>query len=169
MKRRESLGGRKFLLTVAHKDSNLKTFISLDFSFREKVSMPDKSFLDTDYPVLFTNYIHHLSKEEIFAEKIRALISRKQGRDLYDLWFLLNKGVDIKTELVKGVVNKEVTKKIEEWGIDLLVMGELEPVLSRTDTFHREAELIFRKAKCSVLIVKDAKRVEHIYNTVETE
>ena len=80
-----------------------------------------------------------------------------------------SKGVDIKTELVKGVVNKEVTKKIEEWGIDLLVMGELEPVLSRTDTFHREAELIFRKAKCSVLIVKDARRVEHIYNTVETE
>ena len=80
-----------------------------------------------------------------------------------------NKGVDIKTELVKGVVNKEVIKKIEEWNVDLLVMGELEPVLSRTDTFHREAELIFRKAKCSVLIVKDANRVERIYNTMEKE
>ncbi len=80
-----------------------------------------------------------------------------------------SKGVEIKTELAKGVVNREVIKKIEEWGIDLLVMGELEPVLSRADTFHRENELIFRKAKCSVLIVKDANRVERIYNTVETE
>lgn len=77
------------------------------------------------------------------------------------------KGVEIKTELIKGVVNKEVIKKIDAWGVDLLVMGELEPVLSRTDTYHDEAELIFRKAKCSVLVVKDALQVEHIYNTIE--
>jgi nucleotide-binding universal stress UspA family protein len=77
------------------------------------------------------------------------------------------KGVEIKTELIKGVVNKEVVKKIDAWGVDLLVMGELEPVLSRTDTYHDEAELIVRKAKCSVLIVKDALQVERIYNTIE--
>lgn len=74
------------------------------------------------------------------------------------------KGLEVKTELTKGVVNKEVVQKIDEWGVDLLVMGELEPILSRTDTFHNEAELIFRKAKCSVLIVKDASHVERIYN-----
>lgn len=77
-----------------------------------------------------------------------------------------SKGVEIKAELVKGLVNKEVVQKIDDWGADLLVMGELEPVLSRTDTFHDEAELIFRKAKCSVLVVKDAARVESIYNAV---
>ena len=77
------------------------------------------------------------------------------------------KGVEIKTELVKGVVNKEVTEKVEEWGIDLLVVGELEPVFSRKDTYHDEAELIFRKAKCSVLVVKDADKVEKIYNALE--
>lgn len=78
------------------------------------------------------------------------------------------KGVEIKTELIKGVVNKEVVAKVDEWGVDLLVMGELEPVLSRTDTFHDEAELIFRKVKCTVLVVKDAGRVERIYNGIET-
>lgn len=77
------------------------------------------------------------------------------------------KGVEIKTELIKGVVNKEVVKKIDAWGVDLLVMGELEPVLSRTDTYHDEAELIFRKTKCSVLVVKDALQVERIYNAIE--
>ena len=77
------------------------------------------------------------------------------------------KGVEIRTELVKGVVSKIVVDKVQEWGVDLLVMGELEPVLSRTDTFHDEAELIFRKAKCSVLVVKDADYVERIYNALE--
>ena len=78
-----------------------------------------------------------------------------------------SKEIAIKTELTKGVVNKVVCQKIEELGADLLVMGELEPVLSRTDTYHDEAELIFRKAKCSVLIVKDAGKVERIYNSIE--
>ena len=78
------------------------------------------------------------------------------------------KGVEIKTELIKGVVNKEVVDRIGHWRIDLLVMGELEPVRSRTDTYHDEAELIFRKAKCSVLVVKDVDHVERIYNALES-
>jgi nucleotide-binding universal stress UspA family protein len=78
-----------------------------------------------------------------------------------------SKGMEIKTELVKGVVNKEVIQKIEELGVDLLIMGELDPVLSRKDTFHDEAELIFRKASCAVLVVKDTIRVEQLYSTME--
>jgi len=77
------------------------------------------------------------------------------------------KGVPIETELVKGVVNKEVIQKSEEWDVDLLIMGELEPILSRSDSYHNEAELIFRKAKCTVLVVKDANRCERIYNSLE--
>jgi nucleotide-binding universal stress UspA family protein len=77
------------------------------------------------------------------------------------------KGVEIRTELIKGVVSKSVVDKIQEMGADLLVMGELDPVLSRTDTFHDEAELIFRKAKCSVLIVKNADYIERLYNALE--
>jgi nucleotide-binding universal stress UspA family protein len=78
-----------------------------------------------------------------------------------------SKSVEVRTELVKGVVSKSVVDKVNELGTDLLVMGELEPVLSRTDTFHDEAELIFRKAKCSVLVVKDPDHVERIYNALE--
>ncbi|MFH1943303.1 MAG: universal stress protein [bacterium] len=77
------------------------------------------------------------------------------------------KGVELKTELIKGVVNREVVEKADTWGADLLVMGELNPVLSRTDTFHDEAELIFRKVKCSVLVVKDPDRAERIYNAID--
>jgi nucleotide-binding universal stress UspA family protein len=78
-----------------------------------------------------------------------------------------SKGVAIQTELLKGVVNKEVVRKIEEWDTDLLVMGELEQVHSRTDTYHDEAELIFRKAKCSVLFVKNADAAERMFESLD--
>jgi len=78
-----------------------------------------------------------------------------------------SKGVEIETELVKGVVNKEVVERVQEWGIDLLVMGELNPIQSRTDAYHDEAELIFRKSKCSVLVVKDQDRSEKLFNALE--
>lgn len=76
------------------------------------------------------------------------------------------KDVQVSTELVKGVVNKEVIRKVKELGVDLLIMGELEPVLSRSDTFHDEAELIFRKAHCSVLVVKDPDQVESLFSSL---
>jgi nucleotide-binding universal stress UspA family protein len=79
------------------------------------------------------------------------------------------KGVELKTELIKGVVNREVVEKADTWGADLLVMGELSPVLSRTDTFHDEAELIFRKVKCSVLVVKNADHAERLYNAMDAD
>lgn len=78
-----------------------------------------------------------------------------------------SKEVPIRTELIKGVVNHEVVRMIDELGADLLLLGELEPVLSRTDTYHDETELIFRKAKCSVLVVKDIDRVERMFETLE--
>jgi len=77
-----------------------------------------------------------------------------------------SKGVTIKTELTKGVVNRVVAEKITEWDIDLMIMGELEPILSRRDTYHDEAELVFRKAGCSVLVAKDANRIEQIFNAL---
>lgn len=78
-----------------------------------------------------------------------------------------SKGVAIQTELLKGIVNKVVVEKVSEWDTDLLVMGELEEMLSRSDTYHDEAELIFRKAKCSVLFVKNADAVERMFESLE--
>ena len=42
-----------------------------------------------------------MDPEEILAEKVRALLSRKKARDLYDLWFLLRKGVRFERGLVE--------------------------------------------------------------------
>ncbi|MBU0758512.1 MAG: nucleotidyl transferase AbiEii/AbiGii toxin family protein [Nanoarchaeota archaeon] len=68
--------------------------------------------------------------EEIFAEKVRALITRSKARDLYDLWFLMKKGTTAnskfiqekldyygekytKTKFVEGIKQKEKIWKTE--------------------------------------------------------
>ena len=85
---KKSITGKRFLLKSESAILPYETFVNLDFSFREKIIFPQKSIIETDYPILFTSYIYHLSKDEIFAEKIRALLTRIKGRDLYDLWYL---------------------------------------------------------------------------------
>ena len=99
-KKRKTITGIKYLLTANPSAIKNKTFISLDFSFREKVFQPGKSIITTPYPVIFTSFVHHMSAEEILAEKIRALLTRDKGRDIYDLWFLLSKNIAIDKKLV---------------------------------------------------------------------
>lgn len=102
IKERKTISGKRFLLTAGAGTLPYATFVNLDFSFREKVVRPQKSILNTPFPILFTSYVFHLSKEELLAEKIRALLTRKKGRDLYDVWFLLTQGAILEKELVKN-------------------------------------------------------------------
>jgi len=123
-KERKTIAGKRFLLTANPSVLPYKTFINLDFSFREKVLDSQKSIIDTEYPVLFSSYVYHLSKEEIFAEKMRAILTRKKGRDLYDLWFLMSQGVRVEEKLIReklkyynleDVKNEEIVKKIDQF------------------------------------------------------
>ena len=51
-----------------------------------------------------------LDEKEILAEKIRALINRTESRDLYDVWALLNKGVEIDRKLLNEKLIEENSK-----------------------------------------------------------
>jgi predicted nucleotidyltransferase component of viral defense system len=53
------------------------------------------------YPVLFTSHVYHLSQEEVLAEKIRAVMTRRKGRDLYDLWYLMSKGTEVRQDMLR--------------------------------------------------------------------
>ena len=73
----------------------------LDFSFREEVIV--KPLIKTIGRFLeeipsFDVYV--MSREEIFAEKIRAILTRNKSRDVYDLYFLLESGIKFDTDLV---------------------------------------------------------------------
>lgn len=48
-----------------------------------------------------------LDEKEILSEKVRAIAKRKQARDLYDLWILLGKGVEVDKKLIKNKLREE--------------------------------------------------------------
>ena len=100
-KEQKTIAGKRFVLNSQNIKDFPPAYIHLDFSFREDVLEPQKTIITTQYPVLFTSYVYHLSSNEIFSEKVRAIMTRKKGRDLYDLWFLSTIGASIKNDLVQ--------------------------------------------------------------------
>jgi len=117
-KQRKTPAGKRFLLSAILPDSTLKSFINLDFSFREKVFEPQSSFIKSEYPVLFTSQVAHMSKNEMIAEKIRAIMHRRKGRDIYDLWYLSAQNAKLDLNLIakkfKYYGEKFATKELIE-------------------------------------------------------
>ncbi len=73
------------------------------------IKKPGWQMINSEYPDTPQNYLVLVMDEtEILAEKITALMKRKKGRDLYDTWYLIKKGV----KLDKKLLNKK-TEGIE--------------------------------------------------------
>lgn len=97
--------------------------VRIDFSFEKPVLKPSISRIESKIPVSFFSLILHLREEEILAEKIRAFLTRAKGRDVYDLWYLLEKRVLLEKKVLNKkleVVNlsfdeKEFLKKIKKY------------------------------------------------------
>jgi predicted nucleotidyltransferase component of viral defense system len=132
IKEKKTIAGKSFLLTAYTDLSSGPIFIKFDFSFREKVLDPQKKIIDTAYPILFNNYLNCFSAEEILAEKIRAILRRDQGRDYYDLWFLLSHGITVRPDFIQKKLNyyslkwpaakKELKEKVERLEINDFVL-----------------------------------------------
>jgi predicted nucleotidyltransferase component of viral defense system len=119
-KERKSVAGKQFLIS-AESILPYKIHITLDFSFREKILSADRTVLQTPYPIFFNLFVYHLSREEIFAEKIRAIMTRRKGRDLYDLWYLLSIGAEIRHDMllkklayyeISDISNADIVKRV---------------------------------------------------------
>jgi predicted nucleotidyltransferase component of viral defense system len=106
------------------KNSSSNT-LKLDFNRAEvrntTVKVVQKLFSDVP---LFSLVV--MDEGEILAEKIRALINRKEPKDLYDIWMLFNKGVKIdkKFLLIKLKEEKSSLSKLklpskEEYEVNL--------------------------------------------------
>jgi len=52
-----------------------------------------------------------MTEQEILAEKVRAIISRDKARDVYDLWFLIKRGVNLDRKLIE----KKLSHYKKEW------------------------------------------------------
>ncbi len=91
------------------KDGMLLTFVSEGFLYqgtRESMARVQMDISEGDllmepewkqvfplYPDIPSFRVRAMPLQEIFSEKIRALMVRKKARDAYDIWFMLNKGV----------------------------------------------------------------------------
>ncbi len=77
------------------------------------------------------------------------------------------KGVAITTDKSSGAVNVEIKAKMAEFGIDLLVIGDIPQIRSRRDELYNETERAMRTVQFPVLIAKGEDRIWDLYEALE--
>src|SRR3989344_1879449 len=102
------------------------------------VSLREKPMYEAEHQTLFSKYaeitsfdVFVMDLNEILVDKIRCIFTRDKARDLYDIWFLLNKGVKFDINIIdkrlrlsnKRYGKEELIAKIEQkrkdWELDL--------------------------------------------------
>lgn len=130
------------------------TVLRVEISLREKVLLPaETKEVFPLYPDLQPYIILVMQLEEILAEKIRAIFTRKKARDVFDLRFLLNKNVSLQEKLVQEKLRfygleysqKELFKAISE--IEPLWTSELSPLVVHVPDFKEVVREIKDKLK----------------------
>lgn len=114
--------------------------LRIEISLRKDIVLkPIKKMIITRYQDIPAYTIIAMNENEIFAEKIRAFLMREKARDLYDIWFLLNKEIVIDLNLIekklelynKSFSTKLLKKKIElserTWEKDLSLILSVVP------------------------------------------
>ena len=110
------------------------------------ISLKEKPLYELEQRKIFSQYtdipafdVFIMAIDELLAEKMRALLTRNKARDVYDVWFLLNKGahlnikdVNKKLKLYNKIFSKKfflekIDEKKKSWAMDLknLIIGEL--------------------------------------------
>ena len=97
------------ILTTIHAKAPLYTGdkrtmakLRVDINFKSEVVLPAETKMHVSiYPDIPPFSVIVMREEEIFAEKVRAALTRNKPRDVYDLWLLLEKGVSKDMPLIK--------------------------------------------------------------------
>lgn len=123
----------------------------MDLSFREEnILSPEIKKIGRYLEEIPSFDIIVMQEMKIASEKIRAITTRNKARDLYDLAFLIDKGVSIDTHLVK---NKLKYYK-EEWNKKLFIkkldekekiwISELQPLIDKVPKFSETKRKILK-------------------------
>jgi uncharacterized protein len=113
--------------------------VVIDISSRERPETSLRSFHTPQYLEFPSFDMFVMGREEMLAEKVRALMTREKPRDAYDIWFLLKNRVKIDMNLVKRKLDvygityswqefkKALDSKERMWNTDLtdLIIGTL--------------------------------------------
>ncbi len=125
-------------------DINLKSSVDLEPEFLE---------YNSPYSDIPKVSVLCMRQEEIFAEKIRALMTRTRARDLFDLNFLLKKQVHPKEEIIaqkmeyynKEMSTSKIIQKIKS--LDKSWEKELSGFTSETPSFQRTSKEVIEYLK----------------------
>lgn len=97
--------------------------IKIDINLKSGVDLkPTISEYSPIYSEIPSFSLAIMQEREILAEKVRAIMSRGKARDVYDLWFLLEKGVIFDLELIR----KKLDFYGETWDAKTFEKGLLE-------------------------------------------
>ena len=122
--------------------------LTLEISLRENVVQPPLVVrIVPQYRDLRPYVALVMAAEEMLAEKIRAILTRNHPRDVYDAWFLLNKGFSPNRSLIdeklvfygKKFGSKEfksaVNEKKQVWTRELGILMKNQPGFEETAGF----------------------------------
>jgi len=121
--------------------------ITFDFSKKEEVKIEAKTVqIGHHMDIIPIFEVFAMNEKEIMAEKIRAIITRRSARDLYDLAFLCNMGVTTDKNLANeklayykksyetGRFEKECSKLESIWKTELSSLVRNVPPFEETKT-----------------------------------
>jgi len=127
--------------------------VYVDISKRETIlEKPISCKLEFPAYNLPIKFIRGLSLEELAAEKIRAILTRKKARDVYDLFYLIEqKHIPFNEELVKT--------KLAYYSMDFSKQVFLEAVKNHKDNYKAELKaLVFGELPIFDEIVEKIKK-----------
>lgn len=132
--------------------------IRLDFAFEKVVFSHNVGRINIKMPIASFSFVLYLIEEEILAEKIRAFLTRAKGRDIFDLWYLLDR--DIKLDRVA------LKKKLEEVGLSFNKKRLLEKIKRYpAEKIRRDLTKFLPRAHRKILPLLKQKIVERIEKT----
>lgn len=140
----------KFKGPLFNGNSNSANNLKIDFN-KNKVFFKNAKVIKNVFSDVPTFVLVTLAEKEILAEKIRAIANRKQARDLYDLWILLGKNVEIDKTLIKKKLQEE---KINLNDISLLSKQAYESDLKNLINFVPEYEQVKKEVEKFILNLK---------------
>ncbi|MBN1898604.1 MAG: universal stress protein [Spirochaetes bacterium] len=115
--------------------------------------------------------LNELLKARIFIEEEKIDYEKEMEQDADKYLHQVEtkasaKGVTIKKIIKKGIVHNEVVTLSKENQIDLILLGQLRKIISVREASYDEMERIMREAPSHVIIVKNDKKVEMLYENL---
>ena len=129
-----------------------ESFVNIEISERNDILLsPEIKEIVPIYDDLRPFTVPVMKKEEILAEKVRALMTRGTARDLYDLAYLIKKGVSLDHKLInkklsyykKTYDKEEFIQKVKS--IEALWQSELHGLVQKTPSYDDVLSFVLKK------------------------